>query len=599
MVTRFRLAVLLIASLLMTAAAYSLRQLRILDREDEGQIPWSASNQVVLTAEVGGQVPPEVNKERTNSLFVSGSSPHSIRRPSSRRGRTFLGNELQTPPFSYLSDSTLSAEELWKRQRMCARPDSLFSLQRGKGPKRAVNLVTPHDCVTGIRGATIDAKEGVTLHIHRDMPFGDHMSSVRFCSIAATSASQLPLLLRDAPKVATSDHNMHAADVPNTCGGEAVSITILERPQHAMQFLFSLFGAVAMQSSFGFDPNTDVAVISIVSYGQFATWEDLWRWDKYPHMELLQLLSKRGVAVVGQRHALKDLEVVTGSGTGDALLRGTPSSRSVVHLTGPWIKWNVSGQGPPPLPCSAKTALFGGLPARMLHYKKREAHRHAIHPWHFTMFRWRALEHFGIAEVLDPRERYAIVVARLKQKRRLILNHDTLVKTVASVGVGYRPVVVDWEGMKLEDQLRLALNANAIIGVHGNGHVWDCLMPSGGLMIEFSSDIGTRNEVGSGYNRRNVGNLAGLCPIESYSFRVRGIENAHSKGAPSSHVWKEVDLEVSEQQLQKLAEILLEHQESHVYDRSEKEGFTTHVTPPVDAGNGLRELKQRPPRRRS
>jgi hypothetical protein len=172
------------------------------------------------------------------------------------------------------------------------------------------------------------------------------------------------------------------------------------------------------------------------------------------------------------------------------------------------------------------------------------------------------------------------------------------VRTVASVGAGYRPVVVDWEGMKLGDQLRLAMNANAIIGVHGNGHVWDCLMPSGGLMIEISSDVGTRNEVGSGYNRRNVGNLAGLCPIESFSFRVKSIENAHSRVAPPSHVWKEVDLEVSDLQLQKLQEIMLEHQDTHVRERSERDGFTTHVTPPGDSPSSIRDAKQRLPRRR-
>ncbi|CUG93081.1 Hypothetical protein, putative [Bodo saltans] len=448
------------------------------------------------------------------------------------------------------------ARQLATEFQTSARPHDIFcasqqnsrptSLRTNASSCTKTTWVKLRDCVTVLDGVRVDPVNVVELS--RPQPLW-----MPLCSVV----SRLPIDLRFAE--ADSSHK-----VSNTCGGEAVSITILERPQHAMQFLFSLFGAVAMQSSFGFDPNTDVAVVSIISYGEFATWEDLWRWDKYPHMELLQLLSKRGVAVVGQRHAIKDLDVISPTSRSphhaSSFMRGRASSRSVVHLTGPWIKWNVSGQGPPALPCAAKTALFGGLPPRVMHYKKRETHRHAIHPWHFTMFRWRALEHFGIAEVLDPRERYAIVVTRLKQKRRLILNHDTLVKTVASVGVGYRPVVVDWEGMKLEDQLRLALNANAIIGVHGNGHVWDCLMPSGGLMIEFSSDVQKKNEVAAGHNRRNVGNLAGLCPIESYSFRSKSVQNAFSLEAARKNIWKEVDIELSHEDLDAVKKALTQHQ---------------------------------------
>lgn len=421
--------------------------------------------------------------------------------------------------------------------------------------KESSNVVQLHDCAAAVGGVLVGSGDrGMELLLPRSVRHQG--STLRFCSIASTTASQFQFLMRDMPKE-------FSANKLSSCGYDAASIGVIERPQHAMQFLFSLLGITAMQDSFGFDYRRHLAVIAISSYGRMSSWSDVGNYARYPHMELLQLLSKAAVLVISQRRSMPELQTITPPDNATVWIRSSNSrpTRQDAAL---------------PVLCTIPFALFGSLPARMLHYKKYQLDRHAIRPVHFTNFRWRLFEHFELREVTDPWERYAIIVVRRKQKRRLVLNHDALVSVVSSVGQGYRPVVVDWEGMPLKEQLQLALNANVVIGMHGNGHVWDCFMPSGGLMIEFSSDISLRNEVAAGKNRRNVGNLAGLCPIESYSFRCQAVHNAFSRQAPSSHTWKEVDVELSELQLLRVKELLVEHQ-SMWQRRLDEEKSSTHI----------------------
>lgn len=467
-----------------------------------------------------------------------------------RRAAIVAGIDVDHPrsPSAHLSGAVESAHSL------------ADALQR-----HGTNVLQLHDCAAAFSHASLWHSDGLQLLLRKGIR--RQVSTLRFCSITSTFASQLQHKMTDLSHFRSSWPNRtnvacthEVLPGTSTSGRFAfhppmLSVGILERPQHAMQFLFSLLGVTAMQDSYGFNTTRDIAAVAVATYGQFQQFADVKDLHRYPHMELLQLLSERGVAVV---HV---------PGVGFATVKPPEPKDS-------WIRPPAHIDSEFPL-CFG-LGLFGSLPARVLHYKKQESHRHAIRPHHFTNFRDRLIRHFAIPVVEDPRHRNVLIISRAKQKRRLIVNEQALVKLVEGIGMGYAPVVVDWEGMPLRDQLRLALNANAIIGVHGNGHVWDCFMPEGSLMIEISSTIQERNEVKGGRNRRNVGNLAGVCPIESYSFLCEAVETEFSLRAPATRKWKEVNVVVSELQLRRMQEVLREHRDKVMRDAQSK-GLFEHV----------------------
>jgi hypothetical protein len=236
-----------------------------------------------------------------------------------------------------------------------------------------------------------------------------------------------------------------------------------------------------------------------------------------------------------------------------------------------------------------RSVAVGSYPVRLLHYKKQKRWYHMLRDHHPHVFRERVVATFDLHKTLQnctllsgsddtgkdgsstgantrrPSSSsllgcHIIIVVRRAQKRRLILNHDDLVRAVEAVAapVGLAVKVVDWEGMPLREQLQLAVNAVGTVGMHGNGHVWNCLMPPGSAMVEISSDVAPRNEVGPGRNVRNVGNLAGICPYSSLSIRAAAVENSFSKEGSPTHVWKEVDVRVSQDQLREITGFLAE-----------------------------------------
>jgi hypothetical protein len=347
---------------------------------------------------------------------------------------------------------------------------------------------------------------------------------VNLCPIASTAPSPL-----DIP----ADPSSEFGD-PGACELAGV-LGVLERPQHAMQFLHSLIGVVAMMRRHGFDASNTSVDVAIVPYGRFQTIADVRDVRRFPHMELLPLLSDRGLRIAsGPRGSgLRTISPNDGA-TSNALSDAT--TRCYQSL------------------------LIGSAVVRMLHYKRQQRWRHEAEAQDFIDFRQRLIQHFRLHEERDWRKRHALIVSRAKRRRRLILNEDELIGAVSLVGEGFSPKVVDWEGMPLREQLQEAINSNAIIGMHGNGHAWSCFMPNGSWMIEISSNIPMRNEVASGRNRRNVGNLAGVCPIESHSFRSPAVANPFSVAAFHTREWKEADVRLHSLQLRVIRDLLRGHQ---------------------------------------
>ena len=406
---------------------------------------------------------------------------------------------------------------------------------------RSGGFVKFSDCTAGASHVVVDPLRGIWLHggSHEKQDEVGGAVAVPFCSIA----SRKPLMI-DLAAPSSSPPLL-------SCKGTA-TLGIIERPQHAMQFLFSLMGIMAMQDELEIHPSTTHAHVAVMSYGLVGTYDDLMDRHRFPHIELLDLLSTKQVEIV----FLPTLR----SSIRPSPIRQQQHGREVA--LGAYGNASVYEQSARAARAQCyEYAAWGSLVVRLLHYKKQKRWYHMIRDKHLLSFRRRVIEHFNLTEAKNFSRRYALVVRREAQKRRLILNHDALVVAVSSVGDGFHPVqVVDWQGMTLRDQLQLAVNANAVVGMHGNGHVWNCLMPAGSAMVEVSSDVASRNEVGVGRNVRNVGNLAGMCPHESLSLRASGVVNAFSKEASPSHVWKEVDVTVSQAQLVEIVAFLAEVQ---------------------------------------
>jgi hypothetical protein len=128
---------------------------------------------------------------------------------------------------------------------------------------------------------------------------------------------------------------------------------------------------------------------------------------------------------------------------------------------------------------------------------------------------------------------------------------------------------VRWEGRSIREQMAVSLHARAMIGVHGNGLAWTCLMPGPvpitpphhvvpatapmTWVFEFSSDIRQRNEVTPGVNTTNAANIvAPSCGLYSLSLWCPYEETQRSRAGSPHRRWKNVDVRAEEQQLLKV-----------------------------------------------
>lgn len=460
-----------------------------------------------------------------------------------------------------LQRRTPTVEEFWNPERARA---ILPALQ--ERTENAAELAPLGTCVSGIGPTVVHLQQGPAVlvlppqgdlsveHQRRKGRYDNAPSSTsaQYCLTVRPRRSHLRIpvrKIREGSSTMRSNSGLVSASMGEMCGEEdsssssrqrvtcrgSVVISMIERPQHAFQFLFSLVGIVAMQERYGLYPENSTTAVTLMSYGPFQEWRQS---TSYPHLELLNVL---------------------GSAAHPVMFFTWPKEKSSFGTIAIPPQTNnggdVSGS-----PCRCfESAVFGSLPTRILHYRKQRAgiHVHPSRPEDWTELKRRVYRHYHLNEEPDPLKRVVLLIVRKKQQRRLILNLADVEAVVKQVG--FSVVQIDWEGMPVAKQLEWIAKATAVIGMHGNGHVWNCFLPRASLMIEYSSDVASHNEVAEGKNVRNVGNLAQLCnDLESHSFRATAVPNKFSLASPSRE-WKEVDVIVSPMLLGRLHDILVEH----------------------------------------
>ena len=371
-------------------------------------------------------------------------------------------------------------------------------------------------CTTFAKHVVVDTDLGLFF------PAYSSSSTVKIpvCSIAAVKPHQYEYPTSLAKPMAADYHQ---------CSPLAL-IAQIERPQHAAHCMWSLVSVLAAQMEAHLDYRTTPAHLTILSYGSFESWADYSNRAKYPHIELLQVLSRAYVTVYRDQNGRRIMI---------APVRGDPGA--------------VGRDGRSTTFCY-QIAVLGNVPLRI----PRVSVKTELTPKHFIELRRRIIEHFALTELSDSARKadpYMLLVSRVKRKRRLILNKDELAEAVRRA-IGGRVVEVDWEGMSLREQLQLAINAGGMIGTHGNGMAWAPLMPQGSAMVELGSKWHKRNEVKPGRNVANSANIAEWCGLQALSIRCDFVENNYSKRTSPTRVWKEVDITVSRTQMQEITAFL-------------------------------------------
>lgn len=365
-------------------------------------------------------------------------------------------------------------------------------------------------CVTHVKRLIVHHEFGLFYTPEAAQQTTETVHELPFCSPTSRST------LKWKVAVARPEHSGVCDDPQTLKARRPAIIGVLERPQHAMQFLFSLVGLFALQKKYNLTVENSVSYLTIISYGKFQNWSDVGDVERYPHMQLAHVLTPSRVIYFREPK-----------------IRGTLPALSDAERR----QFSLFPQSAECIP----EAYVGAVVLRMA--TRRNVHQ--IEPHHFTYVRERLAVFYNLTLEMDIERRLVILVQRTKHGRRLIENQAVLLTELHKVGFT-NIIQVDWEGMPLRDQLQLALNAHLIIGMHGNGHAWNCFMAPGSYMLELSSDILQGNEVKEGLNYRNAGNLAGLCPIQSLSLRFRAIPKNFSATVSTHHRWKEVDIMIEE-----------------------------------------------------
>ena len=450
---------------------------------------------------------------------------HSTRpeTPTRRIDRTVQPLPTLLPP---RKETTAAAKD--KMATNTTAPNSL--------PNRRKKMIIPdHQCVRDVPGELVISESYGMLQ--------RNPSELVFCSIATTSGS-----FRDT-SVLTDNITL-----PPSCEPLAL-VSILERPQHAMQFLFSLVSMIAVQVDRKLDIEKTPTEIMVVTFGAVQNWQRFSNWTWFPHLEMLHLL---GSSVRLFSEPIKTtLQLPNRSSAGSHNTSSPEDERSTADML-------LHHQ---PTRCY-DSAIFGSIPLRIPPTRPG-----AIKPVHFREWRSRVIRHYNlsVSSATDDKP-YIIVVDRVKAQRRLIVNIQTVVRHLENLGLAVK--VVDWQGMPLKEQLQLAVNAIGMVGTHGNGFVWSCLMRPGSPLVELGSDVVDHNLVGFGRNMQNAGNVAPMCGLESLSLRCYSKSNKWAKAGQVDHYWKNVDVIVPKFQINEM-ELFLRNTSVRLLIESRKTSVAT------------------------
>ena len=365
------------------------------------------------------------------------------------------------------------------------------------------------------------------------------------------------------------------------------TVALLARPQHALHFLWSVLSVVALQHDAGVDYRSTPAELAVLSYGTVGYWAELADAKTYPHVALLRLLSNVSLGFFRRswkHYYLVPPDVASTATHDDKGVGASPdeaaTSRQLVSHESPFgvAYWRdvaapVAPSSPAAKPAAAAVllngsvrcygrALVGNVPVVI------PPRGSDVRPRHAAEMRRRAIEAFRLplwpppppptmansdAEPTGHSEGhggYVLLVLRHRQRR--ILNADWVANQLRSAGLRVRNVT--WEDVPtLPEMLALAVNAAAMVGVHGNGLAWTLFMPAGARVVELvpdrtSPDGGPAfplHESPIGRNRPNPANLAELYGQQSLTVSTAFERNKASLAAKPSWKWKTVDLRVT------------------------------------------------------
>lgn len=562
---------------------------------------------VVVVFTVFGSLPSSVSLPHRSEFTASGEEETSIAAGETTTKNSDLQVQTETaatttsspspPPPQISSSSTLSfshgfinlnfPSDISRITSFCA---SLLLHSNKKDPAFIINSKTG---VRFIPSAGTNAVQIATCPIDKATPGYRrlHATTKNFISSSSSSSSKICKSTIDVALVGD-----------------------LFRPQHTMQFLFSLMGVVALQSELNLYEAQVPVFVNVMRYADIGSAKDFCR-KKNAHFELLDLLGPvRDENASPMIYLFRDAEwkqytiqapplslQISGkypiastcfTPTQEKLLQLTDDVEGVV-ITTTEQKTSPKNDDEDSIAASlndednvcVKRIVWGSIPVRIPGQRiKTDAN---LKPKYFQDFRSRIIQRW-----LKPQNNnnnnnspsysgHILLVRRRKENGRFLHqdlkmaqivkeslefldsssqndNNDendsssSSPKKSSSSPTKIEIVPVEWENMKIRDQLRLVVNARAMIGVHGNGLTWACFMREGSFILEFSSSIHKRNEVFEGINIANAGNIAPACGMKSLSLRAPWVESEKTgKDAPPfrpHHKWKLVDIEPGERE---------------------------------------------------
>ena len=418
---------------------------------------------------------------------------------------------------------------------------------------------------------------------------------LRVCARASAAA---PTVLAPTCPIDSFKRSARPLHSSTTCGDCAKSFDLalagdLYRPQHTMQFLFSLMGLVALQTSLDLYSAAVPVFVNVMRYGSVGSAAEFCR-ANFAHFELLDLLSPTNDVYL-YRDAEWHAHTIDGADLAD---QGPRRIATACALP-------VPRQSTTATQFCVRKVVYGSIPVR-LPGKKYKADPN-LKPHHFQHFRARMISQWDIGSPPPPPPPspppsssssssspspdagsfdvggggsgggglldrdgaalpYILVVQRraangrqLLQWRRVADVVQRAMQNLTRGTVKYGIRLVHWEGKALREQLHLAIHARAMIGVHGNGLTWACFMPERSFVIELSSSIPKKNEVAEGANMYNAGNIAPSCGMRSLSLRSAWVESATSTTVPNHHRWKAVDILPGERELSAIKTFIESH----------------------------------------
>lgn len=406
----------------------------------------------------------------------------------------------------------LSAGSLTRTQLPTPAPSTVatewahaYPLPTGRAVQRASaaqlrpgRLDGAFECVTTLAAACVSRARGLST--------SSNTTTVGVCPI--DRLAPIPLPVASEPREA------------GTSWGPPAFAAVLHRPHHALHFFLAVASAyAAVQETIGVSPDgapAGAVYVALFRYGGVASW-DL---SRHPHLGLIPLVFGDGV------HAFVPASVAPHIVVPPRQL--VPTKVCHERLTVGSLPQRIPGR-------------YANLPPSMLA------------PKHYAALRQRIARRIGHDDDALS-SRYVLLVERRTPGRLLLnaLDVATVVRDRTRVAVR----TVSWEGMPLAAQLRLAAGAAGMIGVHGNGFAWACVMRPGAFVVELASSIVEHNEVREGRGVMTAGNVAPACGLPSLSLLCPWEESNSSAAAPQHRRWKEVNIVASQGVLRRMAKFI-------------------------------------------